>query len=276
MKWTCSVPSSSGTASGSSSRSSTASGSEARRFASSPRRTWARPSDAPWTGWCANSAPRSRSSTTPSAPGCTPRRGCSAATTGFDTAYVGSSNLSRAALLDGVEWNVRLSRSGDAALLEKFRATFDTYWNDSGVRDLRPGPGSRSSRRRAGRGVGRDSTRPRDHLAVRAGGAPVPLPAGDAGRARRRAHRPRPAPQPGRGRDRHRARRSSPRWTTGGLCDADRRPPSLLFVAHREEILEQSLRTYREVLGRRGLRRAVRRRQRARNAGSTSSPASSR
>lgn len=50
--------------------------------------------------------------------------------TGFDTAYVGSSNLSRAALLDGVEWNVRLSSVATPALLEKFSATFDTYWND--------------------------------------------------------------------------------------------------------------------------------------------------
>jgi phosphatidylserine/phosphatidylglycerophosphate/cardiolipin synthase-like enzyme len=52
--------------------------------------------------------------------------------TGFDTAYVGSSNLSRSALLEGVEWNVRLSRVATPALLEKFRATFDTYWNEPG------------------------------------------------------------------------------------------------------------------------------------------------
>ena len=47
---------------------------------------------------------------------------------GFDTAYVGSSNLSQAALLDGLEWNVRLSSVGSPALLNKFEVTFDSYW----------------------------------------------------------------------------------------------------------------------------------------------------
>lgn len=50
--------------------------------------------------------------------------------TGYSTAYVGSSNLSRSALLDGVEWNVRLSQVDQAHLLDTFRATFDEYWED--------------------------------------------------------------------------------------------------------------------------------------------------
>ena len=50
--------------------------------------------------------------------------------TGFDTAYVGSSNLSKAALLEGLEWNVRLSAVATPALISKFRATFDSYWAD--------------------------------------------------------------------------------------------------------------------------------------------------
>lgn len=49
--------------------------------------------------------------------------------TGFDTGYVGSSNLTRAALLDGIEWNVRLSRVAGPALLDKFQGTFESYWN---------------------------------------------------------------------------------------------------------------------------------------------------
>lgn len=51
--------------------------------------------------------------------------------TGFDTAYVGSSNLSTSALLEGVEWNVRLSKGSSPSLLQKFEATFDTYWNSA-------------------------------------------------------------------------------------------------------------------------------------------------
>ncbi len=51
--------------------------------------------------------------------------------TGFDTAYVGSSNLSHAALVDGLEWNVRLSAIATPHLLEKFRATFESYWENS-------------------------------------------------------------------------------------------------------------------------------------------------
>ncbi len=50
--------------------------------------------------------------------------------TGFSTAYVGSSNLSKSALLDGLEWNVRLSTVEQGHLLDTFRATFDEYWED--------------------------------------------------------------------------------------------------------------------------------------------------
>lgn len=50
--------------------------------------------------------------------------------TGFSTAYIGSSNLSAAAQLDGLEWNVRVSAIDAPRILHKFEATFDTYWED--------------------------------------------------------------------------------------------------------------------------------------------------
>ncbi|MGE3274947.1 MAG: phospholipase D-like domain-containing protein [Vicinamibacterales bacterium] len=48
--------------------------------------------------------------------------------TGFSTAYIGSSNLSKSALIDGQEWNVRLSEVTSPEILEKFEATFEQYW----------------------------------------------------------------------------------------------------------------------------------------------------
>jgi superfamily II DNA or RNA helicase/HKD family nuclease len=49
---------------------------------------------------------------------------------GYSTGYVGSSNLSRAAMIDGLEWNVRLSSVEQAHLLQTFAETFDSYWHD--------------------------------------------------------------------------------------------------------------------------------------------------
>ncbi|MCA8924047.1 MAG: DEAD/DEAH box helicase family protein, partial [Planctomycetes bacterium] len=54
---------------------------------------------------------------------------------GYSTAVVGSSNLSGAAILDGLEWNVRLSNVDNRGILAKFQTTFDQYWNDPEFRD---------------------------------------------------------------------------------------------------------------------------------------------
>jgi superfamily II DNA or RNA helicase len=48
--------------------------------------------------------------------------------TGYSTAYIGSSNLSYAALHEGLEWNVRISQSSAPTLMDRFRAAFETYW----------------------------------------------------------------------------------------------------------------------------------------------------
>lgn len=51
--------------------------------------------------------------------------------TGFSTAYIGSSNLSNPALTSGLEWNMKVTEKDSFDILEKFRATFESYWNDN-------------------------------------------------------------------------------------------------------------------------------------------------
>lgn len=168
--------------------------------------------------------------------------------TGYDTGYVGSSNLSRSALLEGVEWNVRLSTIATPTLLDKFRATFDTYWNDPSFETYDPD----NDRDRLDDALAEASGRTTNsRVTISLSGLEVrPYPYQqemlEALTAERIVH------------DRHRnlvvAATGTGKTIVAALdyrrlCTAHQRErPSLLFVAHRKEILDQSLRTYREVL----------------------------
>lgn len=162
---------------------------------------------------------------------------------GFDTAFVGSSNLSRSALVEGLEWNVRLSGVATPALIRKFAGTFDSYWADPAFVPYDPDVPADSERLAAA--LARND---------RMGGAPTPIGSGtgvevtpfphqaqilEALDAERSVH------------DRHAnlvVAATGTGKTVVAALDYARLGGSLLFVAHRKEILEQSLRTYRAVL----------------------------
>ncbi|WP_234375603.1 DUF3427 domain-containing protein [Streptomyces sp. CB01373] len=168
--------------------------------------------------------------------------------TGFDTAYVGSSNLSRAALLDGLEWNVRLSSVATPAVLNKFEATFDAYWSDTAFEAYDPDlHGERLDGALAQAG-GTSST---TDLKISLSGLEVrPFPHQRDMLERLTVEREL------RGRHRNLLVAATGTGKTvmaaldyRSLCkESDGSRPRLLFVAHRKEILKQSLRTYREVL----------------------------
>ncbi|MFC7816536.1 DUF3427 domain-containing protein [Streptomyces sp. NPDC057367] len=168
--------------------------------------------------------------------------------TGFDTAYVGSSNLSRAALLDGLEWNVRLSSVATPAVMDKFEATFDAYWNDVAFETYDPD----TDRDRLDAALSQaGGTAPSTDFEIKLSGLQVrPFPHQrdmlerlSAEREIRGRHHNLLVAATGTGKTVMAAldyRELSKQATSGR--------PRLLFVAHRKEILKQSLRTYREVL----------------------------
>lgn len=50
---------------------------------------------------------------------------------GFSTAYIGSSNLTHSAQINGLEWNARFSSARNPSVIGKVEATFESYWNSS-------------------------------------------------------------------------------------------------------------------------------------------------
>jgi superfamily II DNA or RNA helicase/HKD family nuclease len=163
---------------------------------------------------------------------------------GFSTAFIGSSNLSKSALLDGVEWNVRLSQVDAPAIVEKFAATFDSYWAESSFETYSAAEADRFDR---AIGQARGETVP----TVLVPFAIEPWP-----------HQREMLDKLAVERYRHNRWRNLVVAATGTgktvvaafdykrLCEeiGSSRPLKLLFIAHRREILDQSLQTFRHVL----------------------------
>jgi superfamily II DNA or RNA helicase/HKD family nuclease len=162
----------------------------------------------------------------------------------YSTAYVGSSNLSRSALLDGLEWNVRVSGVEQPHILDTFSSTFADYWGDPSFEDYDPL---------------RDGPRLDEAIAAERGG-PTDLPIEITSlHVQPWPYQQEVLEQLDAERQLHNRWRNLVVMATGtgktvvSALDYSRLRSSklidtLLFVAHREEILRQSLHTFRAVL----------------------------
>ena len=164
--------------------------------------------------------------------------------TGFTTAYVGSSNLSNAAISSGLEWNVKVTKKDLPETIDKIAATFESYWNAGEFEYYDEG-----QRERLARALKAEKYSETDHSGIYTLDI-LPysyqqeiLDKLEAERAVRGHNRNLVVAATGTGK------------TVISALDYKRfckqrpgQPCRLLFVAHREEILKQSLYTFRAVL----------------------------
>jgi superfamily II DNA or RNA helicase len=160
---------------------------------------------------------------------------------GFSTAYIGSANMSQAAMTSGLEWNLKVTAQDMPHILEKFLAEFETYWNSHEFVAFNPDEPL----------VFREAIK---HARTRQGIAPVffdirPHPFQerilDALESERLVH--------GHLRNLVVAATGTGKTVVAAFdfkrfFDDKQRQARLLFVAHRKEILEQAVGTFRAVL----------------------------
>ena len=161
--------------------------------------------------------------------------------TGFTTAYIGSSNLSNVAISSGLEWNIKITRQDQPEVLQKVAATFDSYWssNEFEVYDDTQKP-------RLAKALQLEKTHTEDNSFFAVDINPYPyqqeiLDKLEAERTIRNNYKNLIVAATGTGKTiisaldyKHKCSRNN--------------KPKLLFVAHRKEILEQSIKTFRMVL----------------------------
>lgn len=164
--------------------------------------------------------------------------------TGFSSAWVGSANLSGAALSSGLEWTMKASAVDLPHVLQKFSGTFETLWNEG---EFEPYTTEDLPRLQAAIDRERGRATPSSNLHFFAALQPYPFQQEILDRlAAERAL--------------HQRRRNLVVAATGTgktliaafdylrQLGPDGLRPRLLFVAHREELLQQSLDAFRHVL----------------------------
>ena len=164
---------------------------------------------------------------------------------GFGSAYVGSANLSGAALTGGLEWTVKLTQRAQEALFARAVAHFETLWSDSEFQ--RYDPDNADHRHALTVALGRESF---------GGESTASISFFDL---QPKTYQQEMLEQLAAERSHGRCRNLLVAATGTGktvvaafdyrnTCRDIGGRPRLLFVAHREEILRQAQRTYREVL----------------------------
>ncbi|MCB9662030.1 MAG: DUF3427 domain-containing protein [Sandaracinaceae bacterium] len=160
----------------------------------------------------------------------------------YGTAYVGSSNLSHAAQTDGLEWNVRIAQAEQPQLHASMVEVFESYFrNHDGFEAF---DGSELARRRLARALverPRTGASVRYELEPRSWQRPILRELVEARSAGQ--HKNLVVAATGTGKTLISA------FDYRDAC-AGGAPPSLLFVAHRREILDQARRVFGDVLGR--------------------------
>jgi superfamily II DNA or RNA helicase len=161
---------------------------------------------------------------------------------GFSTAYIGSANMSHAAITSGLEWNLKVTAQDMGPILDKFMAEFETYWNS---REFIPFDPEEPERLRDAISRARNSqtVTPQVFFDI----TPHPfqeriLEALECERAVHNRFRNLVIAATGTGKTVVAA------FDFRRFFETQRRQARLLFVAHRQEILYQALATFRNIL----------------------------